>query len=82
MIRNSEGGPPMARLGVPELIIIFVILLFTVVPFWKISQKAGYPGALGILSLIPLVNVIFFYFLAFAQWPVLKELEHLKSPQR
>tara|TARA_R100000900_G_scaffold129658_3_gene105570 strand:+ start:10879 stop:11055 length:177 start_codon:yes stop_codon:yes gene_type:complete len=32
----------------------------------------GYPGWLGSLMLIPVVNLIFLYFLAFADWPANK----------
>ena len=73
----------MFRLGLPELIVIFVFVIGSVVaaviPFWQISKKAGYHPALGILSAIPLVNVVFLYFLAFADWPVTKDLARFKS---
>ena len=42
---------------------------FVIVPFWKICEKAGYPGALSLLILVPLVNLGFLYFLGFSQWP-------------
>lgn len=43
-----------------------------VVPFWRICMKAGYPGALGLLIVVPLVNLVFLYYLAFATWPAHK----------
>lgn len=43
-----------------------------VVPFWKICERAGYPGVLSLLILIPLVNLGFLYFLGFASWPAAK----------
>ena len=67
----------MLRLGLPELIVLSVTaiasVLGAVIPFWQISKRAGYHPALGILSAIPLVNVVFFYFLAFAEWPVIRD---------
>jgi len=67
----------MFQLGLPELIVISVTVIASVlgavIPFWQISKKAGYHPTLGILSAIPLVNVVFFYFLAFAEWPVMKD---------
>ena len=67
----------MFGLGLPEIIILSVTViasvLGTVIPFWQISKKAGYHPALGILSAIPLVNVAFFYFLAFAKWPAIRD---------
>jgi len=51
--------------GSTELIIILVmlpfVLLFTVLPviaFWKICERVGFNGALGLLMLVPIVNII------------------------
>jgi hypothetical protein len=41
-------------------------------PAWRICAKAGFPGALGLLILVPLVNLLLLYFLAFADWPVMQ----------
>ena len=67
---------------VAVLLILFVGLVYTVVKAivcWKIFAKAGYAGALGLLMLIPVVGVIMAFVLAFGQWPILRELEHLKQ---
>jgi hypothetical protein len=52
----------------------------------KIFSKAGYCWALGLLMLVPIANIIMAFYLAFADWPVLKELRQLKqqpaSPNR
>lgn len=61
------------RLGIPELLILFVIVgVFCVYIFgWaKVFSKAGYSGELCILMLIPLVNLITFIWFAFSEWPV------------
>ncbi len=51
----------------------FIIIgLIIVVPFWKIFTKAGFNSALSILMIVPIVNLIMMYYLAFAEWPVLK----------
>jgi hypothetical protein len=39
------------------------------VPFWRICERAGYPGPLSLLILVPLVNIGFLYFLGFSRWP-------------
>jgi hypothetical protein len=54
-------------------------LEIAVIPFWKIYTKAGYPGAMGFLMLVPLVNVIMLFVLAFSEWPVLRELQALRK---
>ena len=51
----------------PTAMLVFTALL--VLPFWRICEKAGYPGVLGLLVVVPIVNVIFLYYLAFADWP-------------
>jgi hypothetical protein len=45
----------------------------------KIFANAGYSWALGLLMLIPIVNIIMMFYLAFADWPVNKELRELKQ---
>ena len=47
---------------------MLVLALVVVVPFWRISQRAGYSGWLSLLIVVPLVNIAYVYFLAFAPW--------------
>jgi len=62
--------------GLPEMIVLLFISIFAYVlpaiAFWKICSKAGFPGPLGLLMIIPFVNIIFPLYLAFAEWPVLR----------
>ena len=64
--------------GLAEFVIIAAVVL-CVWAYWRIFAKAGYPGAMGILMVIPLLNVIMLFFLAFSEWPVLKELKALRE---
>ncbi len=59
-------GGGMHAFGAVWMIVIGFVL---VIPFWRLSSRLGYPGALSLLILIPLVNLGFVYFLAFASWP-------------
>lgn len=62
---------------------LFVALIATVIKILlicKIFSKAGYNWALGLLMLVPIANIIMAFYLAFADWPVLKELRQLKQP--
>jgi hypothetical protein len=54
---------------------MLVLALIIVIPFWRICQKAGYPGLLGLFSVVPLANIVLIYFLAFARWPAQKSVE-------
>lgn len=57
------GGPWLALL-------LWVIII--VPPFWKIFSKTGYSGWLSLLMLVPLVNLIVLYVIAFSDWPALR----------
>lgn len=45
---------------------MLVVAALVVVPFWRICRRLGFPGALSILILIPIVNIAFLYFIAFS----------------
>ena len=54
----------------------FVFIAFLVIagiPFWRIVKRTGMHPALSLLLFVPLVNVIFLWVFAFAQWPALKQ---------
>ena len=57
---------------VESLMLVFWVALI-IWPFWRIFTKAGFNGALSLLMLVPLVNLVMIFFLAFAEWPALKE---------
>ncbi len=65
------------NLGIPELILILVVacvvIVLLVVPYWRIFGKAGFSPALSLLMLVPLVNIVMLYYLAFAEWPIQKK---------
>jgi hypothetical protein len=79
----DSGPPPEAFIGIVFMCIWAVIALgiaaVAVVAFWKICSKAGYPGALGLLALVPLANFILILYLAFARWPILDELDAYRA---
>ena len=54
---------------------MLVIAVVLVIPAWRICQRTGYPGWMGILILIPVINLFLLYFLAFAQWPAVRDAE-------
>ena len=60
-------------------LVILTFVLIHVLVWWKIFSKAGFPGGLAILMLVPLLNVILFMILAFCEWPVLIELARLRD---
>jgi hypothetical protein len=46
-----------------------VFAVIAVVPFWRICHRVGHSPWLSLLVLVPLINLIFIYYLAFGDWP-------------
>ncbi len=61
------------------LIISVAAIVFGIIIWWRIFSKAGYNGAMSLLLFIPIANLIVICMLAFAEWPVLKELNQLRQ---
>jgi len=59
--------------------VLFVVTAIKILVFCKIFSKAGYSWALGLLMLVPIANIIMAFFLAFADWPICKEVRKLKQ---
>ncbi len=59
--------------------VVLVILAFYVFVWWRIFAKAGYSGALGLTMIIPLVNFVMLLVLAFAEWPIQRELDRQRG---
>jgi hypothetical protein len=55
---------------VAGLVAIFVALPIFVIPYWRIFSKAGFAGALSLLMIVPLVNLIVLYVVAFSEWKI------------
>lgn len=72
---DSRSQDAMAHLiagglGLVILLLVAMVLAFAVFLYWRILSKAGLPGALGILAIIPFGAVILLCILAFSRWNV------------
>lgn len=56
--------------------------LFYLLVWWRILSRAGFPGALSLLTLVPPLALIVWGFMAFAPWPARRELAALRKVQR
>ena len=70
-------------IGIPELIVLFLFVIplmcvIVILPFWKIFSRAGFSGWLSLTQLVPLLGTIVLFYLAFAEWPALKEPRQMK----
>jgi uncharacterized membrane protein YhaH (DUF805 family) len=78
----SEIAPAVwLALALLTAFITLVVIAIKLLIICKIFSKAGYSWALGLLMLIPIVNIIMAFFIAFADGPVLKELRRLRQQQ-
>ncbi len=58
----------LANLGPFGLVITAVIV---VVPFFQLWKRTGHNGWISLLMLLPIVNIVMLYVLAFKDWPAL-----------
>ena len=49
------------------------------ISWYRIFDKAGYGGVIGLLAVIPGVNILMMTILAFSDWPVLVELRQARE---
>ncbi len=59
----------MGSLSIWHWLFFIVWIVVFLVPLWRIVSKAGFNGALSLLSLIPLVNIVMLWVFAFVKWP-------------
>lgn len=63
----NEMMSGMSMSGGPLMLLAFIALI--VVPFWFIFKKTGYSPWFSLLMVVPLLNIVMLFFLAFSQWP-------------
>ena len=76
----SQVGPVffVLMVGFAILLTLFVVAV-TALIFCKIFAKAGFHWALGLLTILPFFNLIMQIYLAFADWPIYRELRQLRQ---
>ena len=57
------------NLGSAEPIMFLFMVVLIILPFWFIFSKAGYSKWLSLLMVVPMINILMLYFLAFSNWP-------------
>lgn len=53
-----------------RLIGALAVIPLMIIPFWKIYSKAGFSGWLSLLMVIPFVNLVVLYYVAFSNWNI------------
>jgi uncharacterized membrane protein YhaH (DUF805 family) len=77
---SPEAAAAAGLMGLLFLVIGLAVTVFVIILWWRIFSRAGYSGALSLLILIPGVGaLIMLLILAFGEWPVRRELDHLRE---
>jgi hypothetical protein len=61
------------------IVAYLAIFVVVVIAHWRIWSKAGCHGAWSLLMIVPLINVVSFLYLAFAEWPAAKRARALDA---
>lgn len=51
-------------------LIPLVLWVLTVIPVWRILTRLGFAGAWSLLALLPVVNLVMLWVLAYSVWPI------------
>ena len=75
------NSPNAAAAGAFGLVIVFylVIIALMILVYWKVADKAGYPGWYSLGLLVPCLNLVLLIMFAFTEWPIERELKQLRS---
>jgi ATP-dependent Zn protease len=65
-VRKPQHSP--FALSLANLLPFALVAILAVPPLWVIFKKAGFQPILAVLVLVPLVNLLVLYVVAFSQW--------------
>ena len=71
-METVEGIETQMQWTFGNLLFVLVLLVLAIIPWWRIWSRTGHSGAWALLMLIPLVNLISIWVLAFKEWPALR----------
>jgi len=57
--------------GAPGLVGLLIYAALIVVPFYQLWKRTGHNGWIALLMIIPIVNLVMLYVLAFKDWPAI-----------
>ncbi|MFC6644934.1 hypothetical protein ACFQBQ_04875 [Granulicella cerasi] len=68
---------------IPMILMFWVVgAAIIIIPFWQIFKKAGMAPALSFLMVLPLVNLVMLYVLAFSHWKIIPAPQFGYQPQQ
>jgi uncharacterized membrane protein YhaH (DUF805 family) len=64
--------------GLGSLIVLLIYIAVLIIPFWKLWSRTGHSGWMALLMLVPVVNFVMIWVLAFKRWPALDGAERIE----
>ncbi|KQS82958.1 hypothetical protein [Rhizobium sp. Leaf384] len=59
----------MGSFSLWHLLIVLIFAVGFVAPFWIIFKRTGLPAILSILTVLPLISIVFLWIIALKRWP-------------
>jgi hypothetical protein len=76
------GPTEMTIILVPLITFAIVMGVLVVFPFWVILSRLGFAGALSLLMLVPALNIVLLFYLAFSRWPEFEAMSRRKADDK
>lgn len=76
---GSEMGVFLILVLLFYVLFIVVCVGLTLLIWCRIFARAGFHWALGLPLIVPIANIVMPFYLAFAEWPVLRQLKDLQN---
>lgn len=59
----------MGNISIWHWVIVALLALAVVVPFWKIFTRLEIPRVLAILAIVPFISILYLWIIAYKKWP-------------
>ena len=59
----------MESMSIWHWLLVLIVAVLIIVPFWRILPRAGIPKWFGLLAIVPGFALLFLWILAFKRWP-------------
>ncbi|MBF2759676.1 MAG: hypothetical protein ISN28_05335 [Ectothiorhodospiraceae bacterium AqS1] len=69
-IQMNESGIEWSAGSGFDLFVFAIFVFLTIWPFWRIWKRTGHSGWPGLSMIVPGVNIVMIYALAFKSWPI------------
>jgi hypothetical protein len=54
-------------------VVVLALLVFHIIPYWRVVRRAGFSGAWSLFHFVPLVGLVLLWVFAFIPWPAVED---------